>query len=811
MRPARFLVLVTLGACVRPPAPPSRATLPEPRASRILQHSQLVGGPGATARLGDWRLENGLVAFVVDDVAGHQGFALSGGNLIDAAHASVADDGLGQVFAFLGGATSRQPIYDRIEAVNAAGEAYLRVDGVDSANGAVRVVTEYHLARGAQALRLVTTVSNRGPESLVGYAVGDSVQWGHASHFAPGSGRALAGKVIRAPWFAGTGDHVSYALGARRELEGRSGHSWTDVTEARFDIAVGGSAIFERWLSVGEGDVGSTLREILALRAEPSGGLSGRVTAEGGGGPVGACEIQVDSGGAPFATIRSAADGTFSASLPTGAYALRPDGADCRGAPVQAHVSAGTDSHAGLTVARAALVRFEVMAEDGTGLPCRVSFLGLDGTPDPDFGPDFLASGAGGVVASRTCSGEKALAPGRYRLIFSRGVEYDAVDVVTDLRAGGASTVRGVLRRTVDSSGWLSGDFHEHAQPSFDSGVSLEDRVLATAAEGVEVFVGTDHDTITDYGSVITRLGLGRWLTAFNGVEVTSRANGHFGCFPIARQLDKPGNGAPLGEGRTPSEIFADCRAGAPEQIIQVNHPRAGDIGYFEQTQLDPPSGRAGHSYDSTYDALEVFNGLLVSDARRVLSDWFHLLDLGATYTATGNSDTHAISTAPAGSPRNFFYAGVDDPAHLEPRQLVDALKHHRNVVTNGPFLELTVDGARVGSLVRQRGGSVDVQVRVQAANWVPVDEVEIFGNGIRIATFPVPALATGGERFKGGQRLRLARDTWLVAVASSARPLTPVIGSDAHPVTPLAFTNPVWVDVDGDGRYSPRVPARAR
>ena len=51
---------------------------------------------------------------------------------------------------------------------------------------------------------------------------------------------------------------------------------------------------------------------------------------------------------------------------------------------------------------------------------------------------------------------------------------------------------------------------------------------------------------------------------------------------------------------------------------------------------------------------------------------------------------------------------------------------------------------------------------------------------------------------------LRPKVDTWYVVVVRGNRSLDPVVPKlGDRDVFPLAFSNPIWVDVDGDGKFT--------
>src|SRR5690606_2073568 len=111
--------------------------------------------------------------------------------------------------------------------------------------------------------------------------------------------------------------------------------------------------------------------------------------------------------------------------------------------------------------------------------------------------------------------------------------------------------LRAELERSVETGGWLGCDFHLHSAESHDSSISLDDRVLALLAEGVEFAVPTDHNHVTDYAPYVERSGSEQQLGTTSGVEITTLTWGHFNAYPYPARAEPP----PF-SGVTPAEIF---------------------------------------------------------------------------------------------------------------------------------------------------------------------------------------------------------------------------------------------------------------
>jgi hypothetical protein len=133
--------------------------------------------------------------------------------------------------------------------------------------------------------------------------------------------------------------------------------------------------------------------------------------------------------------------------------------------------------------------------------------------------------------------------------------------------------------------------------------------------------------------------------------------------------------------------------------------------------------------------------------------------------------------------------------SRLSQRRLLDSLKAGRTFATNGPLLELTVDGRGVGDDLRL-AASGKVLARVSLRSNVPIDHLEIVRNG---AVVHEVALAGDRTRADVEVRLEVGESGWLLLRARSDRAIEPVLD-----LYPYATTSPIYVTV-GDR------PARSR
>jgi hypothetical protein len=433
---------------------------------------------------------------------------------------------------------------------------------------------------------------------------------------------------------------------------------------------------------------------------------------------------------------------------------------------------------------------------------------GLDGTLDPrPAGAEGRTVKAGRSLYLLDGRTKFSLPPGRYRVTASHGPTYSLVVTEVEVAAAGAAKAGGVLRAVVDTSAWTAADFHLHSAPSPDSDVSLEERVQSLVCEGVQLAVATDHNRVTDFGPSLRALGQEGRLRAAPGVEVTSAGQkwGHFNAYPMPLPSGAPEEGTPVYFGKLPAEMFASARQfGA--RVVQVNHARMDPgIGYFDQARLDVKTGRSSGEFSSDFDVFEAFNGMWIETREKVREgprDLVALARRGKRVAALGDSDSHKLLYEEAGYPRTFVHVPAE-PGDTRFDRVVDALLDSRDTtVTSGPFVEITVNGKGVGSVVQPADGSVHVTVRVSAPAWVPVEHVEIWRDDKVVRTFDVEGSPKDGVRFEGALDVPLdGADRVLLAWAEAETPLPDVLPY-AHALG-IGFTGLVYVDTNRDGTVS--------
>ncbi len=442
--------------------------------------------------------------------------------------------------------------------------------------------------------------------------------------------------------------------------------------------------------------------------------------------------------------------------------------------------------------------------ENGRQLAAKLTFRGIEGTRNPNFGNDGDETGVNRFAWSGLGEFKRKLPVGRYNVLATSGIERDAATWDVTIENGVTTRVAGKLPRVIETPGQISADLHLHQAPSVDADVACSSRVISVAAEGLEFAVATDHYAITDLQPTVDYLikagQLASRVLTLPGTEVSTTENlfGHFNLYPtpLDAKIDYSDT--------TPKQLFAEMRKAAPGAILQVNHPRWSVIGYFHRYRMDPTSGRIPATfkdeYDPDFDAIEIFNGLdatMEPRIRQVIADWTHLLGQGRRYTATGNSDSHKLAFHDPGLPRNLIRYGTAktdaDDLDADPAAVIRAVKDGHVTVTSGPVVDISIDGVGPGGTVRGKGKRVKLYIRVRAAPWIDVREVEVLlgSQGNRVRWIPIKP-TKDVVRYEKTIEIVAPGNTFVIVLAKGVRALPNVFMPETKP---FAFTNPIFIE----------------
>jgi hypothetical protein len=767
---------------------------------RISWAATRKGGPSTSSGgARDFLLETERLRLVVGNDGGgmerHQRY----GALIDLGASQAPQDELIELRTVLYVAGSPVPLRMLGIDVSRAGERPVLTVEEASRDGRFELRTEYRLASKQDYVELASTVTNVSGKRIVAVQLGDHGQWPGTPAFSPRLGYVHVPTHADVPWLGRNARQRSYGfvfperpaqVSFLFDVVGPSGEV---ALGASAELEPGASSAFRRDAIAVDGGLGELARVAWQLLGKPLGYARGVLHPPQTWATVSARHPD----GRTVLSVPAAADGSFELPLPAGEYRFllqAPGGED----EELGQVREGADLTLTLVPPRPGTLSYLLTDEHEHPLAGRLVVRGVPPTKDPDLVPAQNEAGSKNMLYSLTGAGSLELPAGRYDVLATHGPEYSLPRQELEVNADLGATFRAVLVRTVDTSGYLASDFHVHASPSKDSNVTLTDRVLTLAAEGIELAVPTDHNHVTDYSEAIATQRLGGKLTSMSGVEITTRSWGHFNAYPYPTALEVPQT-----HETSPLEIFAVVRARAPQAVLQVNHPRMPGVGYFNRGELDTKTGVAqSPEFSFAFDTLEVTNGFDLEDPsvfERNLREWFELLNVGHRYTAVGNSDSHHVVFQWAGWPRTYVRVPDQDIAHVAPMDVARALTSGHAVVSCGIFVLPTANGsAGPGDTVE--GSRVSLAISLRAPDWIDVSKVEVYANGAKVEERTREQPLGSKSVWNLEIDLQVKADTWIVVVARGDRFM-----NDALPgkwIKPFGFSNPIYVDADSDGVF---------
>lgn len=454
------------------------------------------------------------------------------------------------------------------------------------------------------------------------------------------------------------------------------------------------------------------------------------------------------------------------------------------------------------------LQQVEVHVKDsatGEPLPARVSIRNASSSGRPEIyhvEPTVVAAREGLLYLKGVARFE--LPRGDYLFTVTRGPEWSRGVEKVELGSKPVD-LDFALSREVDTTGYVAADTHIHTLTFSGHGdASAEERMITLAGEGVELAVSTDHNHNTDYRPYQEALKLNEFFTPVVGNEVTTD-NGHFNAFPL-----DPAGEIPIHEESDWVKVVDDMRLKGAKVVI-LNHPRWPDreTGPFGQFGLNRGSGDRDNGAPFTFDAVELVNSNTdTRDPLYLFEDWFSLLNRGERIVAVGVSDSHTVGD-PVGQGRTYIKSSTDDPAKLDVDELCENIVAGRSSVSLGLYTEIQVDDHfGSGDLVKISGNKFSLTLRVRAPGWIHPKKAMVFLNGVPKAEQDVPAAeGVATDASLTFQMPIYGVDAYLVCVVLGDPVLDP--GWKTFNDYTLAATNPVYLDVNGDGKYnSPRASA---
>jgi hypothetical protein len=456
------------------------------------------------------------------------------------------------------------------------------------------------------------------------------------------------------------------------------------------------------------------------------------------------------------------------------------------------------------------MLRLSVRSAGGSALPARVSVTGEDGRSHApadawqhaDDGFDrsdrpfeygyFHTAGAATLT----------LAAGRYTVEVSRGPEYRVATRAVNIPADAVTSLQMnlPLLEDLEARGWYSGDLHVHM--NYGGAYRTDPARLAFQARAedlhvVENLIVNKEGRVPDVGWF--RPGPDPASTPgtliVHGEEFHTSYWGHVGLLGLREHLVMPGYAA---YANTAVASLQPTNA----RVFDIARAQGAITGYVHPYDLypDPSDTTRGLTHELPVDLalgkVDYYEALgFVDDLDATARVWYRLLNCGFRLPAGAGTDAMANFASlrgPVGMNRVYVKSG----APLEHRRWLAALKAGRSFATNGPLIVMTVNGREPGGDVRLPAEGGDVAVAVRLRSNVPVDHLELVGNGN-----VVHRIALAADRMSASATVRLPvdRSGWLLLRARGEKAAYPTLD-----IYPYATTSPVYLTVGGRPARSP-------
>jgi hypothetical protein len=422
---------------------------PKARVRRVAAPGDLITGPLAHGRVGDFLLENDVARFIVQDAPRRDlaNVGTYGGNLIDAElrnrpgndnfleiqpmvnvetvinaqSAEIVNDGQDGTAAILRTCGPDDPL-DFINPSSNIREL-LRVDlpeSVDDRDYDVEGCTEYVLEPGVADVLLITTIFNNQDEDLRLF-VGDYIAAGGALDpwQVSAQGRNGIGEVLATPvtalglvgfddadgrdyayvpvpgsGTAATSDVLSTS-GVNVVLHGNSILQSIQGAPSSFLIPAGGSKSYARHFAIGDGSGSTAVDLVYDVLGSDTGTVRGCVTVGGAPAPGARIAVGRASGGllrGLTTHFNADAQGCFSGSILPGEYGSaawrrRTPFENSEPQPTTRSFTVAAGGEAVVDFALPAPARLEVTVTDAAGdpMPARITLVGFDPSPEPSL------------------------------------------------------------------------------------------------------------------------------------------------------------------------------------------------------------------------------------------------------------------------------------------------------------------------------------------------------------------------------------------------------------------------------------------
>ncbi len=355
---------------------------------------------------------------------------------------------------------------------------------------------------------------------------------------------------------------------------------------------------------------------------------------------------------------------------------------------------------------------------------------------------------------------EVVLPAGKTVIEAVRGLEYAPVRHELDLQAQPHSMELKLDHRLpLYQKGFYSADSHIHANYINNEVIDLEDIQLQVKAEGLDIanmmvansFSGIVHD-LRFFEGRPHRSSKGRKVLYWNEEMRNLRIYGHMSFFNLKELVHRLFTGFPG------TKHFEDY----PPNYTQAKAAReqGGAVAYVHPSWNDDFVRTHAREFPvdlalGQVDALDVLSN---ADERASMKLWYRVLNCGFRCAVSAGTDafTNLMLAFLLGGDRVYVHV----PGKFTYEKWIENYKSGKSFATNGPMLELTVDGRRPGEELQLKSPA-RVSIRAEATALWPLDQLEIVANGRVVAS----QKATGDRhRIVYSGNVSLERSSWIAA-----------------------------------------------
>jgi hypothetical protein len=623
-----------------------------------------------------------------------------------------------------------------------------------------------------------------------------------------------------------------------------------DTSTRKLVLPAGQTFAFSRYVVVSDADFSRIANFAYTEKQVYTGYIAGAVLESTTDKPVADADVYINGGpgwngssAAPaFYKVRTRSDGTFACRVPAGPYVVNVAKTGRMSlSPISVmNVKAGPRPQTTvLLLSPESTLRVAISeAETPTSmpLPVKLTFVPKQGTGEVNWGDGprgdhgvrntwFLPFGAANIP----------LSPGRYQVFVSRGIEYDSQRADIELAPGGQQTLKLSLPHTMMTMlpGMFSVDAGLFTNASASGAATIEDRVIQAACEGVDVIVSGDYNRATDFQPVIEKLGLTRWLKSYIGMRLLLH-KGDLAAEVLAYPLTKETAAKlttflPQVASLPPDLALADLRKAFPGVLLEICKPSDPERGYFSQYYFDPIS----HSFGAEslpppdYDSIQIFEGKKLGLEQQNYPRYSALQNLRSQDDLAKvpplSPTAYSASSLPFGQevgyPRLYIQTAKKTLPEITADDILQKIRTQHYTVTNGPILSIDAQSYPRGDYDKHQGDVIDLsttrilrlQMNVLASSWVSFSGLALHEQGLVQVSTPNVRIVNRTKRFPVLDQpdvitRYIDKDTIIDGVAYGAnRPLWPIISNAlpdlGGPVYPYAFTAPLFIDKDADGK----------